>query len=171
LKKIILIGFIAIFFTSCKSAKIESQTENYKSNISNIDLPERIGIVNDFEKTLTEFQSEQITAVISFYYNSCKNDILVATVESIPEKIEFDEYASILSKEWNLGDENGNGVLILISKSLNKVSLKTTYDSELTHTKDFCEKVIKEDMNPYFEKDDYYRGVLSGLKEIIKKWK
>jgi len=171
LKKIIIIGLITIFITSCKSTIVKPQTENDESNTYKLELPERIGIVNDFENILTEFQREQITAVINYYYNSCKNDIVIITIDSIPERIRFNEYASMISKNWNVGKENGNGVSILISKSLNKVALTTTHDTELTHTSEFCEKVMNEEMIPYFEKNEYYKGILSGIKEIIKNWK
>ena len=167
----ILLILILTFF-SCKTAKVETEFKEPKSEITISKFPKQIGFVNDFEKIFTEEQKVQLTKFLTYYKETSFREIAVITIDSIPENIEFNKYAIKLSDNWKVGKDNdGNGLTVVFSKSLRKVRISTTDKTKhLYLTDEFCQKVIDENMIPEFKNGNYYDGILLGLNELIRKW-
>lgn len=167
----ILLILILTFF-SCKIANVEAQIKEQKSEITVSEFPKQIGFVSDFEKIFTEEQKVQLTKFLTYYKETSFREIAVITIDSIPENIEFDQYAIKLSDNWNIGKNNdGNGLTVVMSKSLRKIRISTTEKTRYYLTDEFCQKVIDENMIPEFKNGNDYDGILLGLNELIKKWK
>ncbi len=159
-------------FFSCKTAKVEAEFKEPKSEITVSKYPKQIGFVNDFEKIFTEEQKVQLTKFLTYYKETSFREIAVITIDSIPENIEFDKYAINLSENWKIGKDNeGDGLTVVFSKSLKKVRISTTDKTKELYLSDkFCQKVIVENMIPEFKNGNYYDGILLGLNELIRKW-
>ncbi len=161
-----------MIFTSCKSADVETQTEKPKSELKTLEFPVKIGFVNDFEKIFTEEEIEFLENLLVYYKKNANREIAVITIDSIPKNAEFDQYAVKMSDNWNIGKNNGgNGLSIVLSKSLRKVRISTTDKTrDLYLSDELCKKVIDETMIPEFKNGKYYDGILLGLSELIRKW-
>jgi|SRR5690554_3256433 len=167
----ILVILILTFF-SCKTAKVESEIKEPKSEITVSEFPKQIGLVNDFAKIFTEEQRAQLTKFLNYYKETSFREIAVITIDSIPENIEFEQYAIKLSDDWKVGkDYDGNGLTVVLSVKLKGLRISTTDKTRYYYLSDeFCKKVIDENMIPEFKKGNYYDGLLLGLNELIKKW-
>ncbi|WP_299436485.1 TPM domain-containing protein [uncultured Maribacter sp.] len=167
----IFIIFLLTFF-SCKTAKVETETEQPKTEIIASEYPQQIGFVNDFEKIFTEDDIKFLENALSYYKENSNREIAIITIESVPENMEFDQYAISMSDHWNVGQNNdGNGLTVVLSKMLRKVRISTTDKTRNLYLSDeFCKKVIDETMIPEFKKGNYNDGILLGINELIKKW-
>ena len=165
--------FLILILTlvSCKSAKVETQTEKPKSEIIVSEFPKQVGFVNDFENIFTEEEIKFLENLLIYYKESSNRQIAVITIDSIPENTEFEQYAIRMSDNWNVGKNNdGNGFTVVLSKSLRKIRISTTDKTRYYLTDEFCKKVIDKNMIPEFKNGNYYDGLLLGLNELIRKW-
>lgn len=160
----ILLVLILIFF-SCKTAKVETKTENSKAEINLLEFPKQIGFVNDFENFFSEEENKSLEDLLVYYEKNSNKKIVIITIGSIPENTRFDKYAIRMSNNWNVGkNNNGNGLTVVLSKSLKKIRISTSEKTkELYLSDELCEKVIYETMIPQFKNGKHYDGVLLGL--------
>ncbi|MFL1896019.1 TPM domain-containing protein [Aquimarina sp. 2-A2] len=151
---------------------MEAQIDIPKTEIIVSEYPKQIGLVNDFENIFTEEEKAQLTRFLSYYKKTSFREIAVITIDSIPINTEFDQYVIKMSNNWNVGENNnGNGLTLVLSKSLRKVRISTTEKTKNLYLSDeFCKKVIDENMIPEFKNGNYYDGILLGLNELIRKW-
>ena len=159
-------------FFSCKTAKLETKTEQPKTEIITSEFPQKIGFVNDFENIFTEEEINFLGNILVKYENDVNREITVITIDSVPENMEFNSYAVKISDNWKVGiTNNGTGLTVLLSKTLRKVRISTTDKTRDLYLSDkFCKKVIDQNMIPEFKKGKYYDGLLLGLNELIRKW-
>jgi uncharacterized protein len=167
----IFLILILIFF-SCKTAQVETKIEQPKTELNASEFPKRIGFVNDFENIFTEEDIKFLENLLVNYQDNVNREITVITIDSIPENIEFEQYAIRMSDNWKVGKDNdGNGLSVVLSKSLRKIRISTTDKTrDLYLSDEFCLKVIEENMIPEFKNGNYYDGLLLGLNELIRKW-
>ncbi|MFV0565672.1 MAG: TPM domain-containing protein [Flavobacteriaceae bacterium] len=163
--------FILIFL-SYKTTKEDTAAEPQKTELNVLQFPQQIGFVNDFEKIFTEENIKSLENILSNYKTNYNREIAIITIESIPENIDFYQYAIQISEHWKTGnDSKGNGLTIVLSKTLRKVRISTTGKTKALYLSDeFCEKVIHETMIPEFKKGNYYNGVSLGINKLIEQW-
>ena len=161
-----------MILVSCKSAKVETQSEKPNSEIGVSEFPKQIGFVNDFENIFTDEEIKFLDNLLVYYEKNVNREIAVITIDSIPKNTEFDQYAIRISDNWNIGKNNDwNGLTVVLSKKLRKVRISTTDKTrDLYLSDEFCKKVIEETMIPEFKKENYNDGILLGLNELIRKW-
>lgn len=166
------IGILILMLVSFTSMEVKAQTEIPTPEAKITEFPEQIGFVNDFEKLFTEEESKFLEDLLAYYEKNVNREIAIITLDSIPEDRDFDQYAIQLSDHWQVGENNdGNGLSLLLSKSLRKIRISTTDKTrDLYLSDEFCKKVIDETMIPEFKKGNYYNGILLGLKELIRIW-
>lgn len=151
---------------------MEDQADKLKSEIVTSEFPKQIGFVNDFENIFSEEEIKFLENLLTIYNDKSNRQIAVITIDSIPENTEFDNYAIKILDNWNVGKNNeGNGLSILLSKSLRKIRISTTDETSYYLTDDFCKKVIDETMIPEFKNGKCFDGLLLGLNELIRKRK
>jgi len=162
---------LILILVSCKSAKVETQTEKPKSEIIVSEFPKQVGFINDFENIFTKEEIKFLDNLLIYYKENSNRQVAVITIDSIPENTEFEQYAIKMSDNWNIGKNNdGNGLTVVLSKSLRKIRISTTEKTRYYITDEFCQKVIDENMIPEFKNGKYYDGLLLGLNELIRKW-
>ncbi|MET2985945.1 TPM domain-containing protein [Aureibaculum conchae] len=150
---------------------METQTEKPKSEIIESEFPKQIGFVNDFENIFTEEETKFLENLLIYYKENSNRQVAVITLDSIPKNTEFEQYAIRMSDNWNIGKNNdGNGLTVVLSKSLRKIRISTTEKTRYYLTDEFCKKVIDENMIPEFKNGKYYDGLLLGLNELLRKW-
>ena len=156
----------------CKPANIQAQNTNQKLEISESEYPKQIGFVNDFENIFTADEIKFLNNLLVYYQKNSNKDVAVITIGSIPEGMEFDDYAIKMSENWKVGRNNdGNGLTIIFSKSLKRVRISTTDKTQYHLSDEFCNLVTNQYMIPEFKKEKYYDGILLGLNELVREWK
>ncbi|NRB60442.1 MAG: TPM domain-containing protein [Winogradskyella sp.] len=165
MKKIFLI--VLLIFTSCKPLNTGKLLSHQKLK----EFPEKLGIVNDFENIIKPEEMAYIEKMLKMV-NSMDKEVAVVTISSLPENISFDKYAIQLSNHWKIGKKTkGNGLTVVLSKTLQKVRISTTDKTKKLYLSDeFCKHVIDVYMLPDFKDGKYYDGLLLGLDELVRKW-
>ncbi|MDX1604285.1 MAG: TPM domain-containing protein, partial [Salinimicrobium sediminis] len=102
LQRIIILLILIIF--SCQNLRIEAQTVEPKSDVTQAVFPEKIGFVNDFENLFTEEEVTFLENALDYYKRNSNREIVVITIDTLPNHYQFDHYALLISKNWNVGE-------------------------------------------------------------------
>lgn len=175
---LILLVFLAL--SSCKSTqpeKTEPKTDAPKvvfdfSEMNKSNLPESIGIINDFGQIFTESQRTELTKILYDYDIKTTRQIVVVTVDSIKPYTEIQKYATDLGQKWGVGSsEKDNGLVIVLCNPIREIGIATGIGTEKILTDEVCKMVIDSTIIPEFKNEKYYAGIKSGVTELIAKWK
>ncbi|WP_396637393.1 TPM domain-containing protein [Maribacter sp. R77961] len=173
---------ILVFLTlsSCKSSqpeKTEPKTDAPKvvfdfSEMKKADLPESIGIINDYGQIFTESQRTELSKILYDYEIETTRQIVVVTVDSIKPYNEIQKYATDLGQKWGVGNaEKDNGLVIVLCNPIREIGIATGTGTELILTDEICKIVIDSTIVPEFKNEKYYNGIKNGVTELIAKWK
>lgn len=163
--------FLLIIFSLCLMSCNSAQTKRLTGQKDTKLFPKQVGIVNDFENILKPEEIEYIEKMLKMV-NSMDKEVAVITIASLPENLSIDDYAIQLSDHWKIGKKTkGNGLTVVLSKTLRKVRISTTDKTKKLYLSDeFCKHVIDVYMIPDFKDGKYYDGLLLGLDELVRKW-
>lgn len=135
-------------------------------------FPRQQGFVNDYEDLFTEEQEKNLSKFLKRYKKDQKKEIVIITLDSIPTSIEFDNYAVMLSQNWEVGkNTNGNAFTIEICDKLSRVRINTTNKTQQDIPNDYCKMVIDNVIIPEFRNQKFYNGLMAGLNKLIEKWR
>lgn len=67
-----------------------------------IEFPDYVGYVNDFEGLFTEQQAAELDSIIRAFNKATSNQIAVVTIESIAPFTSIDEFTTALGNYWGL---------------------------------------------------------------------
>lgn len=139
-------------------------------------IPERPSppeLVNDFADVLAPEQQHDLENRLVQFARETSTQIVVVTVESLNDYEPWD-YAVRIGEKWGVGQsENDNGLVILLKPKMGEndrgqVYIATGYglegvlpDAVVNGT------IIDNEMIPYFQQGDYYRGLLGGINVIM----
>jgi uncharacterized protein len=133
------------------------------------DFPEATGWVNDFEEVLDSATEEKLTKLIVDHNLKTSNQISIVTISSIAPYDYMADYAKDLSNAWGVGEKGkNNGVTIIYSKALHEVRIVTGIGIENKLNDEMCQKVVDELMIPPFKKENYGKGLIDGVTELIR---
>lgn len=131
-------------------------------------LPNPVGWVNDYDYLFSEDQRDSISALIEPHNEATGNRIYVVTAPN-PDPFEtLEQYTVALGNSWNTdSDTTVNTVLIVLCESCEQVRVESTdaYDSDYSDEK--SSHVIFGIMMPEFAKQDFFGGIVLGVKETI----
>ncbi len=131
-----------------------------------LDIPEPVGVVNDFANILSDSTESEITTLIESVKESNGVEIAVVTIESL-EGYEINEYAVEMGRSWGIGnEERDDGVLFLTSVGDRQTYIATGYGVEGYITDIQAHWITEYEVVPYFKDGDYDAGILAGTKKI-----
>jgi uncharacterized protein len=134
-------------------------------------FPEPLGYVNDFEKVFSKEENDELHRIIGEFELETSNEIAVVSVEGIGNYNDFDKYALDLSNYYGAGKKGkDNGLTIVFSKNLRKISIHTGTGTEKILTDRICKDIMNESILPEFKKQHYFLGIKTALFEFIEKW-
>jgi uncharacterized protein len=164
--------FVWLLFSLCNSSFGQRATDTQSQEKSLKGLPEYVGYVNDFENILTDKQEKELSEVIRRFEKRTSNQIAIITVDSITPYTNMKGYATNLANKWGVGQKDkNNGLLIVVSSKLRQTRIATGLGTEKVLTDQICQRIIDEQMIPFFKKGEYYKGLQEGLTELISNWK
>lgn len=143
--------------------------------VSNAQIPERPvppQLVNDFANVLTENESTQLENELVQFAQATSTQIVVVTVADL-EGNDPGSFAFQIGEKWGVGQKDkNNGIVMLIKpkvgNSKGQVFIATGYGLEgVLPDAIINSTVIDYEIIPRFKENDYYGGILNGLKVIM----
>lgn len=144
--------------------------------VVNGEIPERPNppkLVNDFAGILDNEENNQLEGALVQFARESSTQIVVVTVADL-EGNDPGDYAFKLGEKWGVGQKGkDNGIVVLVKpKTLNskgQVFIATGYglegvlpDAVVNGT------IIDYEMIPYFKQNDYFSGLVSGIKVMME---
>lgn len=168
--------FLLLLFTSCypqkdKQKKAGSDSIQIKTN-TGYRFPAPVGYVNDYARLLKAEERQALEAKLNEYDKRTTNQLALAIIDEDFLTVEnFKDYTLALSKHWGVGTkEKNNGLTIILSPALRKIRINTGLGTEKILTDEICVYVLDSLILPEFKKGNYYKGLDSGIDELIRKW-
>jgi uncharacterized protein len=133
--------------------------------------PEPIGFINDYDHLYSKIEVKAIDKIITDYEKKTTVEICVVTIDSsLVLRENFDTLATHLLNIWGVGKSiKNNGILMLVCKEYRKIRISNGFGIEKILSNEETKLIIDNFFIPNFKKNEYYKGTLSGLKEIMKK--
>ena len=139
------------------------------SNSEALDVPARPEVhVNDYAFILSGEAGSAIEDTLSNFESKTTNQVVVAAFESLGEE-NLEDFSIRLAEKWRIGaKERDNGVILLIFKRDRQIRIEVGYGLEGALPDALCDSIIRNEIAPYFKKNDYDKGVMNGVAAIIK---
>ena len=124
-------------------------------------------LVTDLTQTLNATQIAQLERKLVAFDDSTSNQIAVIIVKTVGD-YDINEYALGLGRKWGIGGKTkNNGVILLVAIGDRKMSIQTGYGLEGALPDIYTNRIIENDIKPYFKDGDYYAGIDAGVSSII----
>lgn len=142
--------------------------------VSAQDIPEPMypyRLVNDFANLFSPAEQQALEQKLLAYNDSTSTQIYVVTVSDLGGYPASD-YAFALGEKWGVGQKSkNNGAVILIKpkigNSRGQAFIATGYGLEARINDAYAGRIVRNEMIPYFQADDYFGGVNAATDAII----
>jgi len=152
MKKIILLTYIFTFVISLSAQPDLPQLRNYATDLTNTISSSEL---RQFDGALREFENKTTNQVVFLMINS---------LEGYP----LEMYTNEVAEKNKIGTkENSNGVLFFVAKNDRKMRIEVGYGLEGALPDALASSILRNEVKPYFRKDDYRSGVVAGLNAIM----
>ncbi|MBN2100612.1 TPM domain-containing protein [Candidatus Dojkabacteria bacterium] len=136
-----------------------------------IDFPDPEGkYVNDFANVINN--DEQLDSKLEQFDEKESTQILVITVNKLPEDFLIDEFIPALTDrnpEWAAGQEEyDNGVIFTIVIDDREMRIDVGYGLEGALTDLETQEIQEDVVKPYFKEGDYSTGIEKGVEAIME---
>lgn len=122
---------------------------------------------NDFTGTLNYTQINKISSALKAFDDSTSNQIVFLMVKSI-NGYPLEMYTYETAKKNKIGTKgNDNGVLFFVAKDDRKMRMEVGYGLEGALPDALASSILRNEVRPYFRRNNYYQGVVAGLNAII----
>lgn len=138
------------------------------------DIPEPMRpyrLVNDFAQIFSSAEQQALEQKLLAYNDSTSTQIYVVTVDDL-DGYPPSDYAFALGEKWGIGQKSkNNGAVILVKPRTNnsrgQAFIATGYGLEGRINDAYAGRIIRDDMIPYFKKNDYFGGVNAAIDAMI----
>ena len=147
-----------------------SELRAYRQSIWDT-LPAAIGWVNDFEGLYDKSQEDSLESIIQHFEKKTTIEIAIVSVDSnMVASDQFNEFTYRLLKIWGIGKiTRSNGMVICICKDYKTIFISSDFGLD-NYLDDYDKyKIVNKNVLPYFKKNNYFIGTLSGLNAILNK--
>ncbi|WP_202115350.1 TPM domain-containing protein [Gilliamella sp. Pas-s25] len=135
------------------------------------DIPAFKHRVIDTTNTLTSSQLSTLEANLSDYEKSQTDgkQIAVLMIAKLDNET-IEQYADRVFIQWKIGEKGqDNGILLLIVKDDKRMRIEVGYGFEGTITDLVASHIIREQLAPQFQKNNYYQGIDNALLVLKQK--
>jgi uncharacterized protein len=131
------------------------------------EVPELRNWANDLTNTLSQEELEKLNIRLKTYEDTTTNQLVSLMIGSL-EGYPLESYSFEVAEKNKIGTkEKSNGVLLLVVKNDRKMRIEVGYGLEGVLPDALSSSIIRNEIAPYFRKDEYYRGINSGIDAII----
>lgn len=139
-----------------------------QGEVREIPKPPPGSMVNDLAGVLDPQEEQLLNERLIGLDNSSSNQIAVATIKSLNGG-DLEEVAVNTYRAWGIGTaKKDNGVLIIVVVDDRKMRIEVGYGLEGAIPDATAGSIIRNDMRPYFQKNDYYHGILAAVENLGK---
>lgn len=121
----------------------------------------------DQTNTISDAEINQIDNELKKFDDKTSNQVvflMIGTLEDYP----IEMYTNEVAEKNKIGTkENDNGVLFCVVKNDRKMRIEVGYGLEGALPDALASSIIRNEVAPYFKKDDYYSGIVAGLNAIL----
>jgi uncharacterized protein len=122
---------------------------------------------NDYTQTLSAAQLNELNMSLKTFDDSTSNQLVVVIIPSL-NGYPIEDYSHDLATKNKIGSQkNSNGVLLLIVKNDRKARIEVGYGLEGALTDATSNSIIRNEIAPFFKRQDYYNGIYVGINSII----
>jgi len=127
------------------------------------DYPRPQGYVSDFANVLDARSRQALENTLTEFERAHAIEIAIATVPSLNGET-IETYANSLFQQWGVGQKGkDNGVLILVAPNERKARIEVGYGLESILTDGMCGEIIRTDMLPAFQENQYGQGLMTAV--------
>jgi uncharacterized protein len=150
---------------SKKSISLESYRQVFWDN-----LPKPHNWTNDYENLFSKEEETKLNQIISDFGKETTVEIAIVTIDTFKvSKEKFEDLSLHIARTWGVGKkEKSNGILIAISKGYLKIRIQNGDGIVLFLSDDETAKIIRNEIIPYFKKEDYFEGTKAGILKLIE---
>lgn len=136
------------------------------------DRPNPPRLVNDFASILSNEEANQMENSLLQFAQATSTQIVVVSVPDL-EGLAPSDFAFKIGEKWGVGQKGKNNGLVVLVKpkqanSKGEIYIATGYGMEGVLPDGLLNgKVIEIEIIPYFKQNNYYAGLMSGLKVIM----
>ena len=124
--------------------------------------------INDYADILSSSEERRLNQQLRALEQRSSNQIFAAIFPELPEGEYLEGFATKIFDQWRPGlKDQANGLLIVIAMKERKIKIETGYGLEDVITDAQAGAVIRDQMQPYFRKSDYYGGINAALRVLI----
>jgi uncharacterized protein len=124
-------------------------------------------LVNDFTNLLNENEQLQLNSKLLAFNNETSTQIYVVTYDDL-QCFDIADYGDRLAENWGIGQKGkNNGILVLISPSAHKISIRTGYGLEGVVPDAIASRLINNVVTPAFKQAQYYNGLDSATNVLM----
>jgi uncharacterized protein len=123
---------------------------------------------NDYTSTLTNSELYTLNSTLKSFDDSTSNQVvflMISTLGGYP----LESYTYEVSVKNKIGTaKNNNGVLFFVAKDDRKMRIEVGYGLEGALPDALASSILRNEVRPYFQHDDYYSGIAAGINAIMQ---
>jgi len=150
---------------SLKAKSVEVYRQTFWDN-----LPKPLNWTNDYENIFSDDEETKLNQIIADFEKETTVEIAIVTIDTFKVSREkINDLSLHIARTWGVGkNEKSNGILIAISKGYRQIRIQNSDGITLVLSDEETAKIIRNQIIPYFKKEEYFEGTQAGLFEIIK---
>ncbi len=131
------------------------------------EIPTLIKYATDLSNTLSSSELSQLNSELKKFDDKTSNQVVFLMINSV-EDYPLEMYTNEVAEKNKIGTkQNDNGVLFCVVKNDRKMRIEVGYGLEGALPDALASSIIRNEIRPYFKRDDYYSGVVAGLSAIV----
>jgi len=124
-------------------------------------------LVNDFTGLLNEQEQTILNNKLLIFNNETSTQIYVVTFDDL-QGFDIADFGARLGEKWGIGQQGkDNGILVLVSPVIRRVTIQTGYGVEGVVTDALSRRIVETAINPYFKEGSYYAGLDSATNVLM----
>jgi len=148
----------------------KKELSDYRQSIWD-SVPAAVGWVNDFAGIFTNDEEQTLESLIEHFEKKTTIEIAIVTLDTnMVEKSRLKQFSDRVLKIWGIGKSiTRNGILISICDGYKevKISADVGIDKYINESEEL--DLIRKYFVPYYKKNQFYNGTLSGLNALLKR--
>jgi uncharacterized protein len=125
------------------------------------------GYVNDFVDVIPAGEQASLENSLATFNQKTGGEITVAVVSALGGD-DIESYANTLFREWGVGSkEDDTGILLVVAIEDREVRIEVGYGYEGAVPDAYASRIIRDDIIPRFQDDDYPGGITAGVASLI----
>lgn len=124
--------------------------------------------VLDWENILDSVQEVKLNTLYKDHETKTTNQVVLLTTPGFGPDSTIEDFSLRNFRAMGIGQKGkDNGVLIVFSSTMRRVSIATGYGAEKVLTDSIAKRIIDSAMTPLFKKQEYFEGLWGGSVAII----